>query len=100
MFTIYLASAYQQECAVGPTYWCKSFQNAQDCGAVQHCQDTIWRDDQFHKQVQSSTKCEWCQKILENTGKAIEKVASNEVSPCYSKEFNHKSFIRNPSNQH
>lgn len=87
MLTIYLASAYRKECAVGPEYWCKSFQNAQDCGAVQHCTETIWRDDPQHKQVQLSTKCEWCQKILENTQQAIENIASNEVCSLHSTRF-------------
>jgi hypothetical protein len=79
--TIGLSSAYTKECAVGPQYWCKSFQNAQECGALRHCTDTVWRYDEIATKVDSSTTCEWCQKILENTHKGIQHLANNEV--CY-----------------
>ncbi|CAF3793085.1 unnamed protein product [Rotaria sp. Silwood1] len=70
--------AYKEECAVGPAYWCKSFENAQDCGALRHCTDTVWRYDEKYTKVDSSTTCEWCQKILENTHKGIQHLANNE----------------------
>ncbi|CAF3953583.1 unnamed protein product, partial [Rotaria sp. Silwood1] len=76
--TTCLIYAYKQECAIGPEYWCKSFQNAQDCGALRHCTDTIWRYDEKHTKIDTSTKCEWCAQILENTHKAIQNVANNE----------------------
>ncbi|CAF4350868.1 unnamed protein product, partial [Adineta steineri] len=79
--TTCLISAYKQDCAVGPAYWCKSFQNAEDCGAIRHCTDTVWRYDGKHTTVDLSTKCEWCQKIIENTHKAINNIVNNEV--CY-----------------
>ncbi|CAF4875720.1 unnamed protein product, partial [Rotaria socialis] len=76
--SICLTYTYRPDCAIGPAYWCKSFQNAQDCGALRHCTDTIWRYDEQRISIDSSTKCEWCEKILENTHKAIENVADNE----------------------
>ncbi|CAF4491466.1 unnamed protein product, partial [Rotaria socialis] len=76
--SICLTYTYRPDCAIGPAYWCKSFQNAQDCGALRHCTDTIWRYDEQRISIDSSTKCEWCEKILENTHKAIENVAYNE----------------------
>ncbi|CAF1468938.1 unnamed protein product, partial [Rotaria sordida] len=76
--TICIIYAYKQECAIGPEYWCKSFQNAQDCGALHHCTDTIWRYDEKRTKIDSSTKCEWCTQIFENTHKAIQNVANNE----------------------
>ena len=72
--------AYKQECIIGPEYWCKSFQNAQDCGAFRHCVDTIWHNDEKQARINSSTKCQWCEKVLEYTHKAIQNVANNEVS--------------------
>jgi hypothetical protein len=79
--SIGFSSGYKQECAVGPEYWCKSFETAQDCGALRHCTDTVWRYDQKSTGVDSSTNCEWCQKILENTHQGIQHLANNEV--CY-----------------
>ncbi|CAF3915477.1 unnamed protein product [Adineta steineri] len=76
--TTCLISAYKQDCAVGPAYWCKSFQNAEDCGALRHCTDTVWRYDGKHTTVDLSTKCEWCQKIIKNTHKAINNIVNNE----------------------
>lgn len=75
--SVYLTSAYQQECAVGPQYWCKSFQNAQDCGALTHCTDTIWIHDTKYQNINSTTKCDWCEKIMENTQRAIENIRDN-----------------------
>ncbi|CAF1001411.1 unnamed protein product [Adineta ricciae] len=75
---IYSTTAYKEECAVGPEYWCRSFQTAQDCGALRHCTDTVWRYDSKHTNVESTTHCDWCQKILENAHKGIQHLASNE----------------------
>jgi len=77
--SIGLAAAYAKECAVGPEFWCKSFQNAEDCGAIRHCTDTVWTYDKKYALSDSSTTCQWCQRILENTYKGIQKLASNEV---------------------
>ena len=76
---IQLASAYSKDCAVEPAYWCQSLQNAQDCGALRHCTDTVWQYDEKHNTVESPTACEWCQKILENAHKGIQHMANNNV---------------------
>ena len=39
-------SAYSPDCARGPEYWCRDAATAKDCGAIRHCQDTVWRDQQ------------------------------------------------------
>ncbi|UJR26418.1 hypothetical protein I4U23_007750 [Adineta vaga] len=75
---LYLTTAYKQSCAGGPEYWCKSFQTAEDCGALRHCTDTVWRYDSKHTTVDATTNCEWCQKILENTHKGIQHLANDE----------------------
>ncbi|CAF1099474.1 unnamed protein product [Adineta steineri] len=76
--TTCLISAYKQDCAVGPAYWCKSFQNAEDCGAIRHCTDTVWLNDEKYTTADSSTTCEWCQKIIKNTHTGIQHLANNE----------------------
>jgi hypothetical protein len=78
VLSVVLSSGYKQECAVGPGYWCKSFETAQDCGALRHCTDTVWRYDDQSTKVDASTTCEWCQKILENTHRGIQHLANNE----------------------
>lgn len=75
--SVYLTNAYQQECAIGPQYWCQSFQNAQDCGALAHCTDTIWIHDARYQNIDSTTKCDWCEKMMENTQRAIENIRDN-----------------------
>ena len=60
-------NAYAKDCAVGPEYWCQSFEHAQDCGALSHCSDTVWNND---NQVTSSN-CQWCERILENVQKGL-----------------------------
>jgi saposin len=66
-----LAAAYPKECAVGPDYWCKSLKNAQDCGAIRHCTDTVWSYDDKYALVDLSKTCQWCEKILGNTHKGL-----------------------------
>ena len=93
--SVYLTCAYQKECAVGPQYWCKSFQNAQDCGALTHCTDTIWIHDAKYQNIDSTTKCDWCEKMMENTQRAIENIRDNPV--CFfflnDKKNNKQIFI-------
>ena len=38
------AWAYSRNCAQGPEYWCRDASTAEECGAVQHCQQTSWRE--------------------------------------------------------
>lgn len=77
------ASAYSEQCAIGPEYWCKSFENAQDCGAVYHCTSTVWAYDNKYTETDSSTSCQWCERVLENTNKALEQIGDNQVRHVY-----------------
>jgi hypothetical protein len=36
------AWGYSEHCAQGPEYWCRDSSTAEDCGAVRHCQQTVW----------------------------------------------------------
>ena len=36
------AWGYSEQCAQGPEYWCRDASTAEDCGAVRHCQQTVW----------------------------------------------------------
>ncbi|CAF3355329.1 unnamed protein product [Rotaria socialis] len=71
-------ASYSTECTVGPEYWCKSFENAEDCGSIQHCTDTVWIHDSKYTSVDESSTCQWCQRMFQNTQKGLEEVSSNE----------------------
>ncbi|CAF3349410.1 unnamed protein product [Rotaria sp. Silwood2] len=86
---------YAQECAVGPEYWCKSFQNAQDCGGLQHCTDTVWNHDQKYELVASSTACQWCQKIFENTHKGFEELDDSDDAIIFTLNSECKALLPN-----
>lgn len=36
------ALANSRNCAKGPEYWCRDLATAKACGAVRHCQQTVW----------------------------------------------------------
>ncbi|XP_069618271.1 pulmonary surfactant-associated protein B isoform X1 [Ranitomeya imitator] len=35
----------KEECAQGPEYWCRDLDTAVHCGAVEHCQQNVWKED-------------------------------------------------------
>ena len=72
-------AGYSTDCAIGPEYWCQSFENADDCGAIQHCTDTVWRSNKELALADSSTDCKWCRRILENAHKRIGNLLEDEV---------------------
>ncbi|CAF5073400.1 unnamed protein product, partial [Rotaria sp. Silwood1] len=102
LFVIYLivlsidsTIGYAQECIVGPEYWCKSFENAQDCGSIQHCTDTVWSHDNKYELVASSTTCQFCQKIFKNTHKGFEELADSEDAMIFTLTSECKSLLPN-----
>jgi hypothetical protein len=82
--SIGLTAGYAKECAVGPDYWCKSFENAQDCSAINHCIDTVWSKDNKYELVDSSKTCQWCQRILGNIEQSLEddEIRNKLISEC------------------
>jgi hypothetical protein len=34
----------KDECTYGPSYWCSQISKAKKCGAVQHCMQTVWKN--------------------------------------------------------
>ena len=49
MLNIYLFSALavsaDNQCSRGESYWCSDIRIAKRCGAVQHCVDTVWKNN-------------------------------------------------------
>ncbi|EDO39178.1 predicted protein [Nematostella vectensis] len=33
-------------CVYGPAYWCRSLEHAQECDAVEHCKNSVWKYNQ------------------------------------------------------
>jgi saposin len=48
--------AYSSDCAKGPEYWCRDVSTAEDCGAVRHCQQTIWRENEINKKPMTNSE--------------------------------------------
>ncbi|XP_067857396.1 prosaposin-like [Heptranchias perlo] len=46
-------------CAQGPGYWCQDLKTATQCGAVQHCVQTIWSQPKAVNDI-----CDVCKKFL------------------------------------
>lgn len=38
----YLGYSKADQCIHGPSYWCKSIKNANECHAFKHCLQTVW----------------------------------------------------------
>ena len=47
-----------EECTMGPSYWCKDYKTAKQCGAVKYCTEHKWL-----KQIKGST-CDECKTIV------------------------------------
>ncbi|RNA12359.1 proactivator polypeptide-like [Brachionus plicatilis] len=51
------------QCVRGPSYWCKSIQNANECNAFKHCLQTVWTTHLSYaskKQLELSNKPNAC----------------------------------------
>lgn len=46
LFSVFMqgqcAQIGDRKCTWGPSYWCSHLHHAKDCGAVQHCLNTVW----------------------------------------------------------
>lgn len=41
-YTVNGAVLGSDKCTWGPTYWCESFQQADECGTTEHCHKNVW----------------------------------------------------------
>ncbi|XP_056386684.1 prosaposin [Hyla sarda] len=48
-----------EQCAKGPEVWCVNVRTASQCGAVKHCQQTVW-----NKPVVKSVPCDLCKEVM------------------------------------
>ncbi|XP_028915571.1 prosaposin isoform X1 [Ornithorhynchus anatinus] len=53
----------QEECAKGSEVWCQNLKIASQCGAVKHCQQTVWS-----KPTVKSLPCDLCKEVITVVG--------------------------------
>ncbi|XP_025902098.1 prosaposin isoform X2 [Nothoprocta perdicaria] len=58
--------AWQKDCAQGPEVWCRSLRAAARCGALKHCQQTVWS-----KPSVNSIPCDLCKELVTVAGKVL-----------------------------
>uniref|UniRef100_A0A8C5HJM5 Prosaposin n=1 Tax=Gouania willdenowi TaxID=441366 RepID=A0A8C5HJM5_GOUWI len=55
-----------EQCARGPPYWCQNVKTASLCGAVTHCQQSVWNKPQM-----KSVPCDLCKEVLTVVAQAL-----------------------------
>ncbi|XP_069609318.1 prosaposin [Ranitomeya imitator] len=48
-----------EQCALGPEVWCVDVRSASQCGAVEHCQQTVW-----NRPVVKTVPCDLCKEMM------------------------------------
>ncbi|XP_043534566.1 prosaposin [Chiloscyllium plagiosum] len=67
-----------ERCAEGPTFWCQNVKTASDCGAVKHCQQTVWRQPTV-----KSVPCDLCTEVVSVMGNLLKDNATEEELKSY-----------------
>ncbi|XP_067828875.1 prosaposin [Heptranchias perlo] len=68
----------QEQCAEGPTFWCQNVKTASDCGAVKHCQQTVWRQPTV-----KSIPCDLCKEVISVMGNLLKDNATEGEMRSY-----------------
>ncbi|RZC39950.1 prosaposin [Asbolus verrucosus] len=71
-----------EECAWGPSYWCRNLTSAASCHAVKHCIQTVW----IYKQLPPDTSSV-CQTCLDMVKEARDQLESNETQELIKEVF-------------
>ncbi|XP_067409049.1 prosaposin-like, partial [Emydura macquarii macquarii] len=65
--------SWQKECTEGPENWCQNLQSALRCGAVEHCQQTVW-----NKFPVKSIPCHMCKMMVSLVGRILQDNCTEE----------------------
>ncbi|KYO42446.1 prosaposin [Alligator mississippiensis] len=57
---------WQKDCVKGPEVWCQNLRTASQCGALKHCQQTVWS-----KPTVKSIPCDLCKEVVTVVGKVL-----------------------------
>ncbi|KAM4636108.1 prosaposin isoform 2-T2 [Discoglossus pictus] len=71
-----------EQCAEGPVAWCKNVGAASQCGAVKHCQQTVW-----NKPTVKSVPCDICKEIITVVGNYLK----DNISESEIEDYLHKA---------
>uniref|UniRef100_A0A8C3SU87 Prosaposin n=1 Tax=Chelydra serpentina TaxID=8475 RepID=A0A8C3SU87_CHESE len=66
--------SWQNGCTEGPENWCQDLQTALRCGAVEHCQQTVW-----NKLPVKSIPCQMCKMVVSMVGKILQDNRTDKV---------------------
>ncbi|XP_038639210.1 prosaposin [Scyliorhinus canicula] len=56
----------KERCAEGPSFWCHDVKTASECGAVRHCQQTVWRQPTV-----KNGPCDLCKEVVTVMGNLL-----------------------------
>ncbi|XP_073209644.1 prosaposin isoform X4 [Lepidochelys kempii] len=57
---------WEKNCVKGPEIWCQNLRTASQCGAVKHCQQTVW-----NKPSVKSIPCDLCKDVITVAGNLL-----------------------------
>ncbi|XP_024053919.2 prosaposin isoform X1 [Terrapene carolina triunguis] len=57
---------WEKDCVKGPEIWCQNLRTASQCGAVKHCQQTVW-----NKPSVKSIPCDLCKEVVTVAGNLL-----------------------------
>uniref|UniRef100_A0A7M4EGI1 Prosaposin n=1 Tax=Crocodylus porosus TaxID=8502 RepID=A0A7M4EGI1_CROPO len=69
LFPVSSPVSWQKDCAGGPESWCQDLQTAVECGAVELCQQTVWKQQPM---VSKSIRCNVCKILVSLTGRILQ----------------------------
>lgn len=61
----------QKRCTWGPAYWCSSFTNTRECGAIEHCSTRVWSQQSIERKPNDNI-CQYCEFTIEKLRSFIE----------------------------
>eukprot|EP00070_Physeter_catodon_P002214 XP_007104534.1 prosaposin isoform X2 [Physeter catodon] len=67
-----------RECTRGSAVWCQNVKTASDCGAVQHCLQTVW-----NKPAVKSLPCDICKDVITAAGDMLKDNATEQEILVY-----------------
>ncbi|XP_032464686.1 prosaposin isoform X3 [Phocoena sinus] len=67
-----------RECTRGSAVWCQNVKTASDCGAVQHCLQTVW-----NKPTVKSLPCDICKDVITAAGDMLKDNATEQEILVY-----------------
>uniref|UniRef100_A0A7M4EI85 Prosaposin n=1 Tax=Crocodylus porosus TaxID=8502 RepID=A0A7M4EI85_CROPO len=67
-----------KDCVKGPEVWCQNLRTASQCGALKHCQQTVW-----NKPTVKSIPCDLCKEVVTVVGKVLKDNSTEDEIRSY-----------------